>query len=221
MTDTLIDFLVSSKESRNIECRRQHAVVAGQTETYEAEYSAAAYEYDTKCHRLLKEMENEYKKYEAGLKTRRYSQDFDSAQEAEAIMDSANKEEESTSELRKRLLGRLHEDEGESGAHVSVEKQIQDHENIQQTLYEDMSKLVGSLKQGAVAFQEALEEDEKVLGAAEKGIQVASRGLVDISGKLKSYDKSKLGYIFYILTFFFMIIGLCITFIIIKLFPAL
>lgn len=220
MTDTLIDFLVSSKESRNIDCRRQHAVLAGKSQNYESEYSASAYEYDTKCYRLLKEMEAEYKKYEEGMRTRRYSQDFDAAQEPEPMPE--RQEEESTSELRKRLLGKLHEDSSDNGAqNTSVEKQIQDHENIQQTLYEDMSKLVGSLKQGAVAFQEALEEDEKVLGAAEKGIQVASRGLVDISGKLKSYDKSKLGYIFYILTFLFMIIGLCITFIIIKLFPAL
>lgn len=220
MTDKLIDFLVSSKEARNIECRRKHAVLADQTQTYESEYSTSAYEYDTKCYRLLKEMENEYKKYEEGMKTRRYSQDFDSPQVTEP-MTTDRQEEESTSELRRRLLGRLHEDSTQNGARVSVEKQIQDHENIQQTLYEDMTKLVGSLKEGAVAFQEALEEDDKVLGAAEKGIQVASRGLVDISGKLKSYDKSKLGYIFYILTFLFMIIGLCITFIIIKLFPAL
>lgn len=103
----------------------------------------------------------------------------------------------------------------------SVDRQIEDQDTLQQDLIQDMSKLVGSLKQGAVAFQSALDEDKQVLGAAEIGIQVASQGLMDVSGKLRKYDKSKLSYLFYITVFIFMILGLVFTFIIIQLFPAL
>ena len=131
------------------------------------------------------------------------------------------------SELRRRLLGkyRHHQSSGETGHAVdeneSIDRQIESHDNIQQDLIKDMTKLVNSLKQGAVAFQSALDEDNQVLGAAEIGIQVASRGIADISGKLGRYDRKRLGYLFYIGAALFMFLGLIITFVIIKLFPAL
>ena len=131
------------------------------------------------------------------------------------------------SELRRRLLGkyRHHQSLGETGhaadENESIDRQIESHDNIQQDLIQDMTKLVNSLKQGAVAFQSALDDDNQVLGAAEIGIQVASRGIADISGKLGRYDRKKLGYLFYIGAALFMFFGLIITFVIIKLFPAL
>lgn len=131
------------------------------------------------------------------------------------------------SELRRRLLGkyRHRQSSGETGHAVdeneSIDRQIESHDNIQQDLIKDMTKLVNSLKQGAVAFQSALDEDNQVLGAAEIGIQVASRGIADISGKLGRYDRKRLGYLFYIGAALFMFLGLIITFVIIKLFPAL
>lgn len=222
MSSALIDFLVTSKEACNNKCRREAAIRDGTVEQYEQQYSKTSFEYDSKCYSLLKDMEKEYNKYESSIKHRRYSEDFDGTHgdEDDSKELKINTEDESVAELRKRLLGRL-SDKAEQDAGQSVETQIQNHEDMQQNLYEDMSKLVGSLKQGAVAFQNALEEDQKVLGAAEIGIQVASRGIVYISGKLKTYDKAKLGYLFYILTFLFMFIGLCVTFIIIKIFPAM
>ncbi|CCD26703.1 SNAP receptor USE1 NDAI_0I01340 [Naumovozyma dairenensis CBS 421] len=190
---------------------------------------------------LLKILESKYKEVQESNRTRRYSVDFDSANGSDitASIENDNSKIENTEEihdnddhqhddgvtaLRQRLLGRRLSNNGDALVpenDSSADKQIENHDNMQQSLIEDMTKLVGSLKQGAVAFQTALDEDKKVLGAAEIGIQVASKGLVDISSKLRKYDKAKLGYLFYIGAFLFMIVGLIITFIIIRLFPAL
>ena len=182
---------------------------------------------------MLDTLERQYHTYQESTRKRRYSVDFDSTNDIHEedpfdeprrrTSSSLSKEEDGDgiNELRKRLLGKQLTEPGTDTTNKSVDRQIEDQDNMQQNLIQDMTKLVGSLKQGAVAFQTALEEDQRVLGAAEIGIQVASKGIVDISGKLRSYDKAKLGYLFYISVFFFMIIGLIVTFIIIKLFPAL
>ncbi|CAI5205967.1 Use1p [Saccharomyces cerevisiae FostersO] len=175
-------------------------------------------------------MESQYEQYQSSSKTRRYSIDLDSvdAVDTESQTEYPNEEfidrnedSEAVMELRKRLLGKGQNKGLGYETTKSVDRQIEDQDTLQQDLIQDMSKLVGSLKQGAVAFQSALDEDKQVLGAAEIGIQVASQGLMDVSGKLRKYDKSKLSYLFYITVFIFMILGLVFTFIIIQLFPAL
>ncbi|EHN02458.1 Use1p [Saccharomyces cerevisiae x Saccharomyces kudriavzevii VIN7] len=175
-------------------------------------------------------MEYQYELYQKSSKTRRYSIDLDSVHSAVTDQQAENlnedlfrrkEDDEAVMELRKRLLGRQHNKNLAFEPTKSVDRQIEDQDNLQQDLIQNMSKLVGSLKQGAVAFQSALDEDKQVLGAAEIGIQVASQGLMDVSGKLRKYDKSKLSYLFYITVFIFMILGLVLTFIIVQLFPAL
>lgn len=183
-------------------------------------------------YQTLQLMQDEYDKYQKQLKTRRYSVDFDkpmnltsNENELENINDSDNISENDDDEihqLRQRLLGKKRTSAVDNGdGTVSIDKQLQNHENIQENLVQDMSKLVSSLKAGAVAFQTALDEDEKILGAAEIGIQVASRGISNVGGKLKSYNKNKLGWLFYIMVTIFMIVGLLVTLVIVKLFPAL
>ncbi|KAK5781158.1 SNAP receptor USE1 PWA37_002088 [Arxiozyma heterogenica] len=194
--------------------------------------------------KTLQLIRSQYENYENSLKTRKYSVDFDNPLNEldntsnfttndndnmnEIYKERKDEEEYEIQQLRKRLLGGkkrskslVENNNMDSNNSVSVEKQLQNHENIQEDLIQDMSKLVSSLKDGAIAFQTALDEDQKILGAAEIGIQVASKGISDVSGKLKHYNKTKLGWIFYLTTTLFMIIGLVVTFIIIKLFPAL
>ncbi|GMM54496.1 SNAP receptor [Maudiozyma humilis] len=242
-SDTFTTYLLASKASANLACVRER-VLAGDAladahvlQKYQEQYGQAEFEASRAQHDSLTELRRQYTEKERKVRTRRYSIDFDSAQEAlgEAeVLPAHGKDtlasavgvsrEGEVQELRERLLGRRGKDglaPGESATHDSVERQIEEQDNVQSDLVENMSKLVSSLKQGAVAFQGALEEDQKVLGAAEIGIQVASRGLVDVSGKLGRYDKKKLGYLFYIGAFAFMAVGLIITFIVIRLFPAL
>lgn len=144
--------------------------------------------------------------------------DLNDGAEEELLREDSN-DEEGLTELRRRLLGKRQSVGSEPGK--STDRQIEDQDNLQNELVQDMTKLVGSLRHGATAFQNALDEDKFVLDAAEIGVQVASRSLTDISGKLKTYDKKKLSYLFYILATLFMIIGLLVTFVLIKLFPAL
>lgn len=236
-------YLLASKASVNLACIRD-SLLEGESITdprvlqkYQLEYGQAEFEATRAQHDSLQVLRKQYTDKEKKVRTRRYSIDFDSAEAQNAMKETvvgsvktgtlasavSTSRDSEVQELRERLLGGHGRsiDAAEGVATDSVDRQITDQDNMQSDLVENMSKLVSSLKQGAVAFQGALEEDQKVLGAAEIGIQVASHGLVDVSGKLSRYDKKKLGYLFYIGAFAFMSVGLIVTFIVIRLFPAL
>lgn len=244
--DPFLSYLLSTKLEKNIDNLRTNILLSTIISTdnikeVQSDYSRIEFCTSMIQHDVLSIMERNYHKYQNETKKRRYSIDFDTQVLSTDLRDGIDLLElipnddgektgildgdESLMELRRRLLGRNSTDDGTAreidGESISTEKQIKDNENIQQSLIEDMTKLVSSLKQGSTAFQNALDEDNNVLGAAEIGIQVASRNLTDIGGKLRSYDKTKLGYLFYISVVIFMILGLFITFMIIKVFPAL
>ncbi|CAI4062239.1 hypothetical protein SUVC_07G1490 [Saccharomyces uvarum] len=239
--DPFLTYVLNSKQLVNLDRLRKKAVtkqleLSADHKTseeflkYQIMYQTEAFECLQNKHDTHKIMESQYESYQMNSKTKRYSIDLDSVhatdeypQEDDLNEDfiGKNEDDEGVRELRKRLLGKQRSNSIGYESVKSVDRQIEDQDNLQQDLIQDMSKLVGSLKQGAVAFQSALDEDKQVLGAAEIGIQVASQGLMDVSGKLRKYDKSKLSYLFYITVFIFMILGLVLTFIIIQLFPAL
>jgi len=232
-------YLLSTKAAVNLSKVRERSLNIDditnteKVTTYQTKYGQLEFDIERAQYDSLNLLRQEYKEKEMKLRTRRYSIDFDKEQTGLETINSARNEsvkstgtdgnDDSVQELRERLLGNRQNrvDLDENGIAKSVDKQIEDQDNMQNELVDNMSKLVRNLKEGAVAFQNALDEDEKVLGAAEIGIQVASRGLLDVTGKLTKYDKKKLGYMFYITTFLFMFIGLILTFVIIKLFPAL
>lgn len=239
--DPFLAYVLNSKQLTNLDRLRKKAVTK-QLELsadnknpeeflrYQHMYQKEAFECLQTKHDSHKIMESQYELHQRSSKTRRYSIDLDSVGTADTEPQTGNTNEdfldrnednEAIMELRKRLLGKPQNKGLGQEPTKSVDRQIEDQDTLQQDLIQDMSKLVGSLKQGAVAFQSALDEDKQVLGAAEIGIQVASQGLMDVSGKLRKYDKSKLSYLFYITVFVFMILGLVFTFIIIQLFPAL
>lgn len=239
--DPFLAYILSSKQLANLNRLRKKAVTkqlelssdnknSEEFSKYQNIYQTKAFECIQKKHDTRKTMEYQYELYQKSSKTRRYSIDLDSVHSAVTDQQAENlnedlfrrkEDDEAVMELRKRLLGRQQNKNLAFEPTKSVDRQIEDQDNLQQDLIQNMSKLVGSLKQGAVAFQSALDEDKQVLGAAEIGIQVASQGLMDVSGKLRKYDKSKLSYLFYITVFIFMILGLVLTFIIVQLFPAL
>lgn len=239
--DPFLAYLLSTKLSENLNILRTSIVdkqlnsaesqpANGNMAQYQDDYPSLAFKCSQKQYQMLDIMEKKYNDYHTMAKVRRYSVDFDAPNEGvieplEREYQNEKEVEESSegiAELRKRLLGKRASD-GISGvdSEKSIERQIEDQNNLQDNLLEDMTRLVGSLKQGATAFQNALDEDKFVLSAAEIGVQVASTSLTDISGKLRKYDKKKLGYLFYITVFFVMIVGLIVTFIIITIFPAL
>ncbi|KAG0670477.1 hypothetical protein C6P45_002381 [Maudiozyma exigua] len=239
--DPFLMYLLSTKTSMNLtkiketKLSDQDITNIDKVQQFQREYGGLIFDTERAQYDSLNRIRKEYKQKEMKLRTRRYSIDFDNAPvDVDAaqmeLIDSTKSvhketvaDDDSVQTLRERLLGnrQTRMDQDENGVIKSVDRQIEDQDNMQDELVDNMSKLVHNLKEGAMAFQNALDEDKKVLGAAEIGIQVASRGLMDVTGKLGKYDKKKLGYMFYISTFLFMFIGLILTFIIIKLFPAL
>lgn len=207
---------------------------------YQQQYNPLLFEVQKNKHTSLTSIQKHYDSFQNQSHTRRYSINFDSPEQLESdiipeveVLDSNNSRtitssskiskadsDEGLAELRKRLLGNRDQDDAFSSS-KSIDKQIEDQDNLQDNLLEDMTKLVGALKRGATAFQNALDEDTNVLNAAEIGMQATQRGLGDIGTKLKSYNKQKLGYMFFIFAFIFMFMGLFIVYIIIRLFPAL
>lgn len=234
-SDAFLAYLINTKYLNNLNIIRADAVendlkYQGKNDCiskYQQSHRALEFECFEQQENKISSLARIYSEYQESQKTRKFSVDFDAANVEPTVKDISEEEiirEESPdtdglTELKRRLLGKR--PSGEHDAEKSAEKQIEDQDNLQNDLVQDMTKLVGSLKRGASAFQSALEEDKFVLDAAEIGVQVASRSLTNVSGKLKKYDKKKLGYLFYILTTIFMILGLLVTFIIIKLFPAL
>lgn len=235
--DPLLSYLLNTKQLGNLNVLTTDAVkrdlIGDGKRNSILQYQECHGKLEFECYATqqnkLSLMAKEYRACEEIQKTKRFSVDFDAPGEGfntsmdggveEELLEEDNSEQEGLTELRRRLLGRRQSVSSEHGK--STDKQIEDQDNLQNELVQDMTKLVGSLRQGATAFQSALDEDKFVLDAAEIGVQVASRSLTDIGGKLKKYDKKKLGYLFYILATLFMVIGLLVTFIIIKLFPAM
>ncbi|CCK70891.1 SNAP receptor USE1 KNAG_0F02240 [Huiozyma naganishii CBS 8797] len=234
----LLAFVLNSKFKSNLTQLRHDTVGRVVQEDdraalreYQETFPEMEFKSSCKAHQLLKDMQEQYEKYQQSQKVRTYSVDFDKVPDeavgardpasVEGIEEPVEGDDDEIHQMRRRLLARRRSSGSDAVAEETFDQQLEVNENVQDNLIQDMTKLVGSLKQGAVAFQTALEEDQRVLGAAEIGIQVASKGIQDISGKLSKYDKSKLSWMFYISVTVFMILGLGITFVIIKLFPAL
>lgn len=234
-----VTHILNNKFSRNLTICKEKSIKQSLSasegsfiNTYQEQLGSLEVKTSNFSYQTLQLMQDEYNRYQKQLKTRRYSVDFDqpmnltnnennleNMNDADSITENSDDE---IHQLRQRLLGKRRTSVVDNGdGTVSIDKQLQNHENIQENLVQDMSKLVSSLKAGAVAFQTALDDDEKILGAAEIGIQVASRGISNVGGKLKNYNKNKLGWLFYIMVTIFMIVGLLVTLVIVKLFPAL
>ncbi|CEP64788.1 SNAP receptor USE1 LALA0_S13e03026g [Lachancea lanzarotensis] len=176
-------------------------------------------------------LKEQYTKHIESQKSHRFSVDFDQDNYSESpvlqepVEDiasrsrSGDQDDEKLAELRNRLLGKKQDHiDVASDPGSSMEKQMQLQNNIQEELLSDMSQLVSGLKQGAEAFQAALDDDSTVLKATELGLQATSRSLVDLGGKLKKYHNSKVGFLFYMTCLLFMFISLLVTYLIIKIF---
>ncbi|SCU81183.1 LAFA_0C03180g1_1 [Lachancea sp. 'fantastica'] len=184
-------------------------------------------------HSSMSALKEQYAKHMESQKPHRFSVDFDQEinsspetqiQIEDVASESKNddQDDEKLAELRNRLLGKHQNHTGDtSEPGSSMEKQIQVQNNIQEELLSDMSQLVSGLKQGAEAFQAALDDDSTVLKATELGLQATSRSLIDLGGKLKKYHNSKVGILFYLTCLLFMFISLLVTYLIIKIFPKM
>ncbi|AET37999.1 SNAP receptor USE1 Ecym_2253 [Eremothecium cymbalariae DBVPG len=231
--DTFLEYVISSKLAANLDRIREEAV-RQQLEDNDSDSLPLYNEQlsDLEMHNLYKlnkcreTLLEEYKEYVKSSKARRYSVDFDTSLGEENVstvveaIDFPKVEDDSLQQLRKRLLGQKKEKVDEDKPDT-VDKQIQVEDDLQQELVSDMAQLVASLRQGAVAFHNALEEDSTVLKATEIGLQVTSKSLSTLGTKLKKYHKSKVGFFFYISCVLFIMLSLLVTYFIIKIFPKM
>ncbi|CDO95637.1 unnamed protein product [Kluyveromyces dobzhanskii CBS 2104] len=233
--DPLFKYLTSTKLATNLDTVRKQAI----KENIDDPSSDAIDEYQKHFARLeemvsslnfanVTQLKQKYDTYVESQKTSRYSIDFDATPETlvgdidnNGIISNgeAIKDNDSLRDLRQRLMGKRRdsmETEGES-----FDKQMQVQEDLQKELVEDMSQLVSGLKQGAEAFQNAIEHDSTVLKAAEIGLQVTSKSLSSLGSRLKKYHNEKIGFFMKLGLLSFIIIGLLVTYLVIKVFPDL
>ncbi|BAO38868.1 protein transport protein USE1 [Kluyveromyces marxianus] len=230
--DPFYHYLISTKAATNLDIIRKSAI----KDSIHDSTANTINEYQTRLSRLEdlanslnfsaeSKLKQKYDSYVEDQKTRRYSVDFDMP--AEGSMDSediasgmeSREEDDSLRNLRQRLMGKRRDSfEGEN---ESFDKQMQIQDDLQKELVQDMSQLVTGLKQGAEAFQNALEHDSTVLKAAEIGLHVTSRSLSTLGSNLKKYHKEKIGFFMKLGLLSFVILGLLITYLVIKVFPDL
>lgn len=170
-------------------------------------------------------LKKDYDSMVESQRTRRYSIDFDAPPEdmLEKSGDASRndtklaEEEDSLNDLRQRLMGKRRGSFGMEGE--SFDKQMQIQDDLQKELVQDMGQLVSGLKQGAEAFQNAIDHDSTVLKAAEIGLHVTTKNLSAIGTRLKKYHNEKLGFFMKLGLLAFVILGLLVTYLIIKIFP--
>lgn len=232
--DSLFGFLVNTKLATNLRCIRDKMVqkqlnnqCENHLDRYQREFANLEANTLFSLNKLARNLKEQNKPSTESTKIKRYSIDFDSLSSDELLditKDNERKinEDESLAQLRKRLLKNEKNNDLQSRDEItSVNKQIQVEEGLQKELIHDMSQLVIGLRKGAEAFQNALDEDSTVLKATEIGLQVTSKNLSSLGGKLKKYHNTKLGFFFYLWCFLFLFFGLILTYIIIKIFPKM
>ncbi|AGO13114.1 AaceriAFL043Cp [[Ashbya] aceris (nom. inval.)] len=229
-SDSVLDYVLASKLATNLASIREQTVARELQDGFGAdEYDEelGTLELDTihKLYRYRKGLINLYNEQKEAKARRRYSVDFDNAdprlddETSEALRDAnqLDGDDDSLQQLRRRLIG------GQEGKEDSeaLEKQMQVQDDVQRELVSDMAQLVTSLRRGAEAFQNALAEDSTVLRATELGLQATSQSLSTLGTKLKKYNRSRVGFFFYMGCAFFIIMSLLVTYLIIRIFPKM
>ncbi|SCU96802.1 LAMI_0F07800g1_1 [Lachancea mirantina] len=237
-TDAFVEFLITNKALSDLNIVRQKAIeqqTSGQKNNslpvdWQKQLANVEYNAFSKNSATLQELKRQHD-ISSQQRKKKYSVDFDAVddtvnkeeeEELELIAKNGSGDESSLAELRSRLLGKNKNlSVAQDGSEETVEKAMQVQNSMQEELIGDMTQLVSSLRQGAAAFQTALQEDTTVLKATEIGLQTTSKSLSTLGGKLKKYHNSKFGLLFYLGCILFMIVGLLLTYMIVKIFPKM
>ncbi|QEU59082.1 Use1 [Kluyveromyces lactis] len=233
--DPFYHYLISTKLATNLNTVRKLAIKnnlddpsSDAVDRYQKNFSRLEESVGSISFSKASKLQQKYDAYQESQKKRRYSVDFDATPDVpigdEVDVDIISNVEvindnDSLKELRQRLMGKRRgsaDTEGES-----FDKQMQIQDDLQKELVEDMSQLVSGLRQGAEAFQNAIEHDSTVLKAAEIGLHVTSKSLSSLGSRLKKYHNEKIGFFMKLGLLSFIIIGLLVTYLVIKVFPDL
>ena len=124
-------------------------------------------------------------------------------------------------QLKKKLFSKnyTNNDENES---ISSEKENELEEKNHEEMIEELTKLTKALKNNTLEFHNQLETTDKdILSKTETNLMSSGDKLQNLGSKLGKFSKSKLGIFFYLTTIVTMILGLFLTYLVIKIFPEM
>ena len=121
--------------------------------------------------------------------------------------------------LKKRLFTKNIADENKN---LTAEQENEIEERNHEDMIKELESLTHSLKNSSVAFQTQLNNTDKdILEKTEANLLSNGERLQLLGKKLGTFSKSKLGIFFYLVSILVMILGLFITYLIIKIFPEM
>ncbi|KAL6930604.1 uncharacterized protein HGUI_01463 [Hanseniaspora guilliermondii] len=105
---------------------------------------------------------------------------------------------------------------------LTPEQENEIEEKSHEEMINELASLTNSLKNSTVAFQTQLDNSDKdIINKTETNLLSNGERLQMLGKKLGTFSKSKLGLFFYMMSILVMILGLFITYLIIKIFPEM
>lgn len=121
--------------------------------------------------------------------------------------------------LKKKLFTKNTNDENKN---LTPEQENEIEERTHEDMIKELEGLTSSLKNSSVAFKNQLENSDKdILDKTEANLLSNGERLQMLGKKLGTFSKSKLGIFFYLTSIVVMLLGLFITYLIIKIFPEM
>lgn len=136
------------------------------------------------------------------------------------ISNDANTNDEKTDlyALKKKLFT----NNTDENRNLSPEQENEIEEKSHEEMINELASLTNNLKNSTVAFQNQLDNSDKdILNKTEANLLSNGERLQLLGKKLGTFSKSKLGLFFYMMSILVMILGLFVTYLIIKIFPEM
>lgn len=125
-------------------------------------------------------------------------------------------------QLKKKLFTKNLSSNEENKPAESSERENELEEKNHEEMIEELAKLTKSLKNNTLEFHKQLEtSDKETINKTEVNLLSNSEKLQVLGSKLGKFSRSKLGIYFYLSSLLAMMLGLFLTYLIIKIFPEM
>lgn len=120
------------------------------------------------------------------------------------------------------LKKKLFTNNADENRNLTSEQENEIEEKSHEEMINELASLTNNLKNSTVAFQNQLDNSDKdILNKTEANLLSNGERLQLLGKKLGTFSKSKLGLFFYMMSILVMILGLFVTYLIIKIFPEM
>ncbi|XBW34875.1 hypothetical protein QEN19_000440 [Hanseniaspora menglaensis] len=122
--------------------------------------------------------------------------------------------------LKKRLFNKSGTQEFDNSLSSDVENELE--EKTHEEMIEELAKLTKALKNNTIEFNKQIETaDKDIISKTETNLLSSGDKLQVLGSKLGKFSRSKLGVFFYLTTICAMMLGLFVTYFVIKIFPEM